>query len=301
MATPNSFRFSSKYYDEETGLIYYGYRYYDPITGRWNSKDPIGVMGGGRNLYGFVANDCLNRYDKLGLMHSLSGIGTRIKYYCKCGWIDEGHMGTGGAMYDKINQAMVAYEANRNDDEFTLPQSQTGGGGVSVKYRLTYAGKPEGNDRLELACGIFMHAQSAFEAYQGSFLGGGLVTRSSFSVEDLPSDYLSFMISAGVIKKVKDVCGEPLTKEDSQKMWKYGDSPHGNESHVPQLSNWTGEYNLEIGTPWFTINYRSRCSNDPCAGKDKAIPSIFTDYKCKFDQSRVTVVNENHHLPIIGY
>ena len=156
-------------------------------------------------------------------------------------------MGTGGAMYDKINQAMVAYEANRNDDEFTLPQSQTGGGGVSVKYRLTYAGKPEGNDRLELACGIFMHAQSAFEAYQGSFLGGGLVTRSSFSVEDLPSDYLSFMISAGVIKKVKDVCGEPLTKEDSQKMWKYGDSPHGNESHVPQLSNWTGEYNLEIG------------------------------------------------------
>ena len=27
-----SYRFSTKYYDEETGLYYYGYRYYDPVT-----------------------------------------------------------------------------------------------------------------------------------------------------------------------------------------------------------------------------------------------------------------------------
>jgi len=54
------FRFSSKYLDDETGLYYYGYRYYDPSTGRWLSRDPIGEMGGVM-LYGFVDNDGVNR------------------------------------------------------------------------------------------------------------------------------------------------------------------------------------------------------------------------------------------------
>jgi RHS repeat-associated protein len=35
MAMVNPFRFSTKYQDDETGLLYYGYRYYDPHTGRW--------------------------------------------------------------------------------------------------------------------------------------------------------------------------------------------------------------------------------------------------------------------------
>ena len=60
------FRFSTKYYDEETGWYYYGYRYYDPVTGRWPSRDPIEEQGG-INLYGFVSNDGVNRWDFLGL------------------------------------------------------------------------------------------------------------------------------------------------------------------------------------------------------------------------------------------
>ena len=50
-----SHRFSTKPLDAETGLYYYGYRYYDPVTGRWPSRDPIGEKGG-VNLYGFVGN-----------------------------------------------------------------------------------------------------------------------------------------------------------------------------------------------------------------------------------------------------
>ncbi len=60
------FGFSTKYTDKETGLLYYGYRYYDPVTGRWWSKDPIGESGG-LNLYGFVGNDGVDMLDKLGL------------------------------------------------------------------------------------------------------------------------------------------------------------------------------------------------------------------------------------------
>jgi hypothetical protein len=47
-------------------LHYYGYRFYDPNTGRWPSRDPIGEVGG-TNLYGFVGNDGLNLWDLLGM------------------------------------------------------------------------------------------------------------------------------------------------------------------------------------------------------------------------------------------
>src|ERR1035437_9271426 len=36
---------STKYLDKETGLYYYGYRFYSPQLGRWPSRDPIGEKG----------------------------------------------------------------------------------------------------------------------------------------------------------------------------------------------------------------------------------------------------------------
>ena len=49
-----------------SGLNYYGYRFYDPVTGRWPSRDPI-QEAGGFNLYGMLNNDSLNQLDFLGL------------------------------------------------------------------------------------------------------------------------------------------------------------------------------------------------------------------------------------------
>ncbi|MCC5859762.1 MAG: hypothetical protein JJT90_16505 [Ectothiorhodospiraceae bacterium] len=34
----------------------FGYRDYDPETGRWTARDPIGFAGGDTNLYGYVLN-----------------------------------------------------------------------------------------------------------------------------------------------------------------------------------------------------------------------------------------------------
>jgi len=55
-------QFSTKPYDEETGLSYYGYRFYAAGIGRWMTRDPIGERGG-INLYGFVGNDPINLVD----------------------------------------------------------------------------------------------------------------------------------------------------------------------------------------------------------------------------------------------
>ena len=65
-ADANTFCFSTKYLDVETGFYYYGFRYYDPVTGRWLNRDPLGEAGG-LNLYGFVGNDPINSIDLLGL------------------------------------------------------------------------------------------------------------------------------------------------------------------------------------------------------------------------------------------
>lgn len=64
-ASQNPLRFSSKYTDVETGLIYYGYRYHNPQTGRWLSRDSLEEEGG-ENLYAFLKNDGVNDVDILG-------------------------------------------------------------------------------------------------------------------------------------------------------------------------------------------------------------------------------------------
>jgi RHS repeat-associated protein len=69
------FRFSTKFTDRETGLVYYGQRYYSATLGRFINRDPIGEAGG-INLYGFCANDGVNGWDYLGMDMYLVQIGS---------------------------------------------------------------------------------------------------------------------------------------------------------------------------------------------------------------------------------
>jgi RHS repeat-associated protein len=94
MATAKPLRFSSKFQDDETDLLYYGQRYYNASTGRWLNPDPLGdqafllVYGNGRNreerermrISGFGPsyvqshNDPVDLLDPLGLKWVSSGI-----------------------------------------------------------------------------------------------------------------------------------------------------------------------------------------------------------------------------------
>jgi hypothetical protein len=93
MAKANPFRFSTKYQDDESDLVYYGNRYYKPSTGTWLSRDPLEEIAFKRNSlrhqltmqmriqakkanvfegqdylqYVFVGNDPLDNIDLLGL------------------------------------------------------------------------------------------------------------------------------------------------------------------------------------------------------------------------------------------
>ena len=62
------FGFAGGLYDADTKLVRFGYRDYDPETGRWTARDPIGFAGGDTNLYGYVLGDPINFIDPVGLM-----------------------------------------------------------------------------------------------------------------------------------------------------------------------------------------------------------------------------------------
>lgn len=60
-------------------VAYYGYRYYDPVTGRWPSRDPIEERGG-VNLYGFIGNNPFSSIDILGLNECSKGDVKWVKF-----------------------------------------------------------------------------------------------------------------------------------------------------------------------------------------------------------------------------
>lgn len=61
----NPIRFQGQYFDDETGLHYNRHRYYDPVSARFVSKDPIGLLGG-INTHAYAPNP-VQWADPLGL------------------------------------------------------------------------------------------------------------------------------------------------------------------------------------------------------------------------------------------
>ena len=65
MAEANLYRFSSKEDHGNSGLIYFGSRFYEPNLQRWVSRDPL-EEAGGINLYAFTGNSPVNTVDPWG-------------------------------------------------------------------------------------------------------------------------------------------------------------------------------------------------------------------------------------------
>jgi RHS repeat-associated protein len=82
------FGFAGGLYDRDTKLVRFGARDYDPETGRWSAKDPIGFQGGDVNLYGYVLDDPVNWQDAFGLFrygpHSGSPVDDRTADALTC-------------------------------------------------------------------------------------------------------------------------------------------------------------------------------------------------------------------------
>jgi RHS repeat-associated protein len=62
----NPFQYTGREFDSETGLYYYRARYYDPMSGRFLSEDPLRFVDVGSNLYAYVGNSPTNLVDPSG-------------------------------------------------------------------------------------------------------------------------------------------------------------------------------------------------------------------------------------------
>jgi RHS repeat-associated protein len=67
------FGFAGGLHDRDTGLVRFGYRDYDPETGRWTAKDPIRFAGGDTDLYGYCLGDPVNFVDPEGKFATILG------------------------------------------------------------------------------------------------------------------------------------------------------------------------------------------------------------------------------------
>ncbi|MCG8526731.1 MAG: RHS repeat-associated core domain-containing protein, partial [Opitutales bacterium] len=186
-----NFQFSTKYVDAETRLYYYGYRYYDPETGRWPNRDPL-QEDGGVNLYGFVVNNPISLIDILGLQ-----------------FID------GGFHY--VSQANVPAPAGQND----------WWGATKWVSKQVPVGKDEieefqGNDDEKCFCARIKSAQSfkiKVSSYVANDIVGSKVTQSGLkaiidherkrksSVEDAYYEYID-PIDKTWYKQCNPVCSK---------------------------------------------------------------------------------------------
>ncbi len=65
-AVTNYYAFTGREYDFAVDLIFYRARYYDPLIGRFLTRDPAGMVDGA-NLYAYVGNNPVNHVDPSGL------------------------------------------------------------------------------------------------------------------------------------------------------------------------------------------------------------------------------------------
>ena len=171
-----------------SGVTYYGYRYYNPSTGRFLSKDPI-AENGGLNLYGFVKNDPVNLYDALGKRPSRKRVGTyeasdfteRYIYTESGGWVDREHLHTYVPLYREIYKAASAKDERRVEDgveylviliENIAPRGPLRDVGIRVEY-LVPMNIINNNQPEAIARTVAYNFAIREEKWQGSNFGGG--------------------------------------------------------------------------------------------------------------------------------
>ena len=154
LAGPNKYRHASKEWNENSGLYYYGGRYYDPILQRWVNRDPIQEWGG-INLYDFVGNDPINLFDPYGYDDcGRFGVGTDSNAESLGNKVKNGLnatanvrkaasvIGAGNAWGNAVNLANISQkteDANRDNINSLDPTSDAGLESMTLQNQLSNA------------------------------------------------------------------------------------------------------------------------------------------------------------------
>ena len=165
----NNLRFPGQYWDEETGLHWNWNRYYDPGTGRYVSKDPLGIWAFDYNLFRYGLGNPVRYYDNDGLLASDNPIHRSVEKF-----IDRFLESNKGAILQGGFQASVHYFA----------------AGVSVSC----GGMVGGNSKGSGGC---VFCQACVRVGPGLYGGAGGVAGLSGTNRNLSDAAGGFSIGAG--------------------------------------------------------------------------------------------------------
>ena len=196
MAKLNPFMFSTKFYDWETGLYYYGHRYYNPSTGRWLSRDPIEEEAT-QNLYVFTDNDPIDETDFLGLDPlAYTSIGVTHRQGSSTHDSDEsGNQHSSSAWYwqwaDEKNPCPGGLCNSGGDDEGSshVDASVKNTGRCRVNVYCTCTLSWNGSTHSPVLPGVLPpHPRpgKTYEKKEGSFAVYGNILGTSFTTNSLP-------------------------------------------------------------------------------------------------------------------
>ena len=116
------YQFTGREHDSNTDLNYHRARWFDPLTGKWISEDPIGLTAGDPNFTRMVGNNVLNATDPSGLVQ----IGI---FFEGSGFLVRNDAWQGFVMHDLFNE----YQADRRVDRWT---GKTSYGDTAVYYNF---------------------------------------------------------------------------------------------------------------------------------------------------------------------
>jgi|GEM_PF-4872593 len=201
-AANNPWRFSTKYDDSETGLLYYGNRYYQSLQGRWISRD-LTEEAGGANLYCMLNNDSICGIDLLGNGKTVE-YNKRFDAYLE--WFPEQGTGEIKILDNKVEVMRFRYSAERREITQILTHGGSSLRGISVsamkkiapqiQESLNLIVKRVGGQWLvsNLADGGAGIVEKGAAGRISAFLGGATVSAILFAMEPtaLGDDTLDF-------------------------------------------------------------------------------------------------------------
>ncbi len=188
------FGFAGGLYDRDTGLVRFGARDYDPTTGKWTAKDPIGFNGGDTNHYAYSFHDPTNIIDFSGLWGAgLSGGGS-----AEIGKFDVGAGITG-------SQSVGGFY-NQDTGKFSTGIFRTFGALIGGPgYGYSYPSKPSAKDNWAV----------------GGYAGGGanIWVTNARSACDVKGPFKTYSFNAGWRKFNINLQFSIGTAQDGKKIW----------------------------------------------------------------------------------
>ena len=176
-------RFSTKYHDPETGLYYYGRRFYDTVWGRWLNRDPVAERGGA-NLYGFCRNNPVKYFDTLGDT-PLDVRAARIRAYLEAGAEDMAadealllyrNIAWGGEFVEPLAASLMKnWLDGAPEDPFTIPSRH-------VKRAMLYDEPPGTSPKDQLESQLCALVPNPTSRASGSLGGSALNLRATRGV-----------------------------------------------------------------------------------------------------------------------